>query len=107
MHDLLSEGLISLSAAAKYFPGVRANAHMNPSTLFRWCMRGARRPDGTRVTLEHVRAGSRIFTTRAALARFLAALSTDTSNNLDSHASPAKARRASERASDALAAEGW
>lgn len=47
---------LDLTQAAKKTPG-----RPNPSTLWRWCRRGILSRTGTRVRLNHVRAGSRIF----------------------------------------------
>lgn len=49
---------ITLTEAAKITPG-------RPSTncLWRWCRRGVMSRSGTRVRLEHVRIGGKIFTT--------------------------------------------
>ena len=62
--DLLAEDTLSLPQAARELPG-----KPDPSTLWRWATRGVR---GTK--LECIRIGSgRIYTTRQAVTRFLAA----------------------------------
>lgn len=60
---LLTEHPLSLPQAAKELPG-RPDA----STLWRWSQRGVRG-----VRLETFKIGSRLFTTRQALTRFIAA----------------------------------
>lgn len=44
------------------------------STILRWITRGAKRPDGRRVTLEAVRRPGGCYTSAAAITRFLAQL---------------------------------
>jgi hypothetical protein len=66
---------LSLSAAARLFPG-RRGATVNPSTVFRWVTRGTRLPNGDVVRLDAVRVGGRWLTSRAAVARMIAALTT-------------------------------
>jgi hypothetical protein len=51
---------------------------VNPSTAFRWVLRGLPAGDGTRVRLEALRRGKRWLTTAAAVARFFGALPTST-----------------------------
>ncbi len=72
--DLMNEQVLSLAAAGKLFPGSRGAERVSPSTTFRWCTRGVRTPAGV-VKLESFRAGSRVFTTRQSVERFVAALS--------------------------------
>lgn len=67
---LLDEGLISLAQAAALLPPVRGR-RVATSSLFRWVVQGKRG-----VKLEAVRAGGPgWWTSRPAVARFLAALS--------------------------------
>jgi hypothetical protein len=62
--NLLTEDAISLPQAARELPG-----KPDPSTLWRWTTRGVRG-----IRLETVRIGAgRIYTTRQALSRFVAA----------------------------------
>jgi hypothetical protein len=46
----------------------------NPSTTFRWVLRGLPRGDGTRVRLAAIKRGRKWLTTAAAVSRFFAAL---------------------------------
>ena len=68
------EPLISLSKAAKQFPGHRENGHLNASTILRWIILGCLSIGGRRIKLEAVRLGSRWVTSNEAIARFTAAL---------------------------------
>lgn len=70
---LQNEGLLSLKQACKHVPCEKGNrGHVWPNTLLRWILRGK-----GGVKLEAVRgAGSTWYTTRPALARFMARVST-------------------------------
>lgn len=72
--DLLTETPLPLSAVARTFPGARGAARINPTTVWRWCTKGTRTPDGRRVRLEYFRLGSRVMTTSEAVRRYVAAL---------------------------------
>ena len=63
-----------LSAFQDQIPGHRTNARVHLSTLLRWCLRGVRLPDGSRVKLQAVRVGSRWFTTDVWFDEFIATL---------------------------------
>jgi hypothetical protein len=73
-----AEGVVyrPLSAFRARFPGARANAALHLSTLIRWCTRGIRMPDGSRVRLRGIRAGSRWLTTDTWVDEFVTALTT-------------------------------
>lgn len=60
---------LSLSEAARLVPG-----RPSSSALWRWCRRGVRARSGLRIRLCHVRIGHKVFTTRADLETFFAAL---------------------------------
>lgn len=70
---LLGEGLISMSKAASLCGEFRGGKGTHPSTLVRWSTRGVRLAGGGVLRLETVRLGGRRATSRAALARFVAA----------------------------------
>ena len=70
---LLGEGLISMSKAASLCGEFRGGKGTHPSTIVRWAARGVRLPGGSVLRLETVRLGGRLATSRAALARFVAA----------------------------------
>jgi hypothetical protein len=90
---------ISPAQASRLLPPVRLDKPCHPSTITRWILDGAKRPDGTLIKLEAARVGSRWVTTRAALERFLQTLTTPTPGTYST------ARSASERsAADADAA---
>lgn len=90
LEKLTAEGLVGLSAVA-------GPMGVHPSTLTRWCNRGAKTKTGERVFLEHVRLPGRIMTTEAALSRFLAAISA-TPEPVKTTRTPAKRRKAAEEA---------
>ncbi len=73
--DLLNETPLPIAAVAREIPGARGAATVNPATVYHWCTKGTRTPDGRRVKLEFYRMGSRVMTTREALARYVARLS--------------------------------
>lgn len=86
MHDSIStpataaplngERLVSFAFAAANagIPGGYGGEHLNPSTLWRWATRGAKDVFGERHRLEAVRAGSRWYTSIAAVHRLIAKL---------------------------------
>ncbi|HEY2784312.1 MAG TPA: hypothetical protein VGJ05_04980 [Fimbriiglobus sp.] len=101
---------LTLAGVAAIFPGREGREHVNPSTIFRWCTIGVY-PTGAvghtsrRVRLEHVRAGSQIITSFAAVERFTAALSGPASDG-PAPRTPAQRNRASERAGAELESSG-
>jgi hypothetical protein len=98
MINLASEKPISLTEAAKLMPAARNGKRCHPSTIFRWAMKGVRG-----VRLEVLRLGGRLITSREALQRFAEALSADLEQApRPAPRSPAKRRRASERAAAEL-----
>lgn len=105
MPDLLTETILSLGESARQFPGSRGAKRVSPTTVWRWCSKGTRRPDGQIVRLEHFRLGSRVMTTREAVARFVAALS-DAPHIAPSVRTPAARAAASRRAEEELKANG-
>ena len=60
---------LTLGKAAPHAPG-------RPSTncMWRWCRKGVLARDGRRVKLQHVRAGGRVYTTRAWVNEFCTTL---------------------------------
>jgi hypothetical protein len=74
LSEIQSGDGLSLSAAGRMFPAHRGAGTVNPSTVFRWVTRGTQTPDGRVVRLEAIRTPGRWLTSRAALARFVTAL---------------------------------
>ncbi len=72
--EIQNGGGLSLSAAGRLFPAHRGEGTVDPSTVFRWVTKGGKTVGGQVVKLEAVRVGGRWLTSRAALARFVAAL---------------------------------
>ncbi len=101
------EGL-SLSAAGHMFPAHRGKGTVDPSTVFRWVTKGMRTANGWRVKLEAVRVGGRWLTSRGAVARFVAALTTAADPNPTAAPlrSPTARNKASEQADQQLKAMG-
>lgn len=102
---LLGEQLISLGEAARVFPGARGADRINPSTVLRWCRKGVRTATGV-VRLDSLRAGSRVFTTREAVSRFVASLSSPGRRDEGESRTPTARRRAADAAAAALDAAG-
>ena len=100
--DLLTEDLIPLPKVAAQFPGTRGATRINPATVYRWCTRGSRTPDGRVVRLEHVRVGSRVLTSREAVGRYVAALSSSVAPTVTAVRTPTVRNRSSEAAAAAL-----
>jgi hypothetical protein len=69
--DVRTEKLISLREAAGHVPPSRLGRPARPSTVWRWCRRGARLPDGSTLLLESVFLNGRWLTSVDALGRFL------------------------------------
>lgn len=109
LREIQTGGGLSLSAAGRLFPAHRGEGTVDPSTVFRWVTRGSRTSAGRTVKLEAVRVGSRWLTSRAAVARFVAALTAaaepPTSPVAPAH-SPAAGRDASARAGRELEKRG-
>ncbi len=73
--ETVAGDVLSLAQAAKLCPPNPNRGPVAPQTLSRWIHHGVTGPNGTRVHLEACRWGCRWMTSRAALRRFLAALS--------------------------------
>jgi hypothetical protein len=79
---------------------------VNPSTCLRWVLRGLPDGHGGRIRLEAVRRGKPWLTSRAALARFLAALPQSTATpNVPEARTPSKREHDSARAAKILKAK--
>ena len=102
---LLSEDRLTPAEAGKLVGVLECGATVSPCTILRWCLRGVRKPDGTRLYLEHFRAGGRYATSRQALVRFLAA-QTGGPEPGAAVRTPTERRRACERATAELDAMG-
>jgi hypothetical protein len=108
--EIQSGGGLSLSAAGRMFPAHRGEGTVDPSTVFRWVTRGAKTPGGQAVKLEAVRVGGRWLTSRAAVARFVQALTSAADSSPQTPAperrTPAACLKASERAGRELKKRG-
>ena len=100
---LLGEGAkVSMAAAGALLGEGQGGTAIHPSTVARWCLKGVKLPSGRRLALEHLRAGGKILTTRAAIVRFLAGQTATPDANAGPGPRTPAARR---RATDAAAAE--
>ena len=85
-----------------------ANCHTRPhvSAVWRWARRGIKSAAGTRVRLEHIRIGGRIYTSLGALDRFFQAVAdADLEHFADKPSSePALSERSSEQRDREIAA---
>jgi len=87
---------LGLAAAGRLFPAHRGNGSVDPSTVFRWIVKGVKSVSGVPVKLEAVRVGGRWLTSRGAIARFVAATTATTGTNSTAtiaHASAATVRK--------------
>lgn len=108
MIDPMTDDLLSLGQVARLIPPMRGRK-THVSTIGRWIVDGTRTPGGEVVRLEAVRLGGRWLTTREALARYMDALTgmmAGTGGDVPPPRSPARRRRASERAAQELARQG-
>ena len=97
VYDILCEDPQPLHQAARSSPVFR---HLSGKTLTRYALKGVLR-DGRRVKLEAVRVGGRLFTSSAALGRFVEACN-DAPEEVAAARTPSARLRASERAAAEL-----
>ncbi|MBA4189476.1 MAG: hypothetical protein C0467_15910 [Planctomycetaceae bacterium] len=69
---LVSEGLISMSAAAKLYGCGHGDAPTHKSTVGRHALRGVKLPNGSHLKLESIRVHGQLRTSRQAVLRFFA-----------------------------------
>ena len=104
--DTTSETLIPLAQVIRdrLIPPARNGRQLHFSTLMRWILKGATGPDGKRVRLEAVRIGGRYLTSREAIQRFAEACTPkhDDCAEPAPTQTPARRRRAAERAGELL-----
>lgn len=73
--EILAGDALSLSGAGRLLPATRGQRLTTaPQTVWRWARFGARSPDGRMVRLEAARVAGRWLTSRAAVARFIMAM---------------------------------
>lgn len=78
VETILDEGPIGMTAAARLYGSFRNGRPTHPSTPTRHHLHGVRLPCGLIVRLEAVRMGGRLMTSKAAVARFIAAQQAET-----------------------------
>jgi hypothetical protein len=66
---LLEQEGLTMAQAARMFPSGTAGKRLNPTTVWRWCLKGARRG----IRLQSVVIGTRRYTTRTWLQDFIEA----------------------------------
>ena len=104
MLDITTEDTLTLTDACKVLPRGRNGARPQLSTLLRWVLEGVRGLDGRLVRLEAARLGHKWVTSRQALQRFTAALTSGLENARTSPLprTARQRRRASQRAAREL-----
>jgi hypothetical protein len=102
--DLDHEHLIRFQDVAALIPG-RVGT-LDPSTIWRWALRGVSGPGGKRVKLRAAKIGGRWTTSREAVSEFLLALNPGRSDNAPMPRTPGKRARANDRAKKQLASVG-
>ncbi len=63
--------MLSVVVVAGRFPGRAGKPRLHPSGVVRWIVEGVRLPDGSRLRLRAIRAGSKWLTSEEWLAEFL------------------------------------
>ncbi|QJW92934.1 DUF1580 domain-containing protein [Frigoriglobus tundricola] len=91
------DGKLSMVAAGALLGEGQGGAPIHPATVTRWCLKGVKVAGGRRLQLEHIRAGGKLITTRAAIVRFLAA-QTSTPDGTAVPRTPAERRRSTDAA---------
>jgi hypothetical protein len=74
VREVVGGEAISLATAARSFPSARREGQCDRTTVWRWATTGHRLASGVTVVLETARVGGRLFTSRAAITRFVARL---------------------------------
>lgn len=69
MPDLARPIYIDIASASKCFP-----CDPHASAIWRWCRKGIRGRNGSRIVLKHHRSGGKLYTTAEWCAEFLAAI---------------------------------
>ena len=101
MIDFSTEDLIPLRDVPRHVPSRRNGKRTHISTCYRWAQRGCKG-----IILESIQIGGTRCTSREALARFFSRLTHDNGPSPAARRSPARHRRASERAQRELEREG-
>jgi hypothetical protein len=74
LSEIIAGDALGLSAAARIFPAHRGEGRASSSTVWRWINTGTRTSNGRVVKLEAARIGTRWLTSKAAISRYMAAL---------------------------------
>ena len=103
--DSESDPMITLSAAARLFPG-EGKKGVSPTSVYRWGRRGLPLADGRVIKLKMWRIGRKWVTTRSALAEFIELQQPDVADQDVFPRTASQRRNASDQASRALEDEG-
>jgi hypothetical protein len=106
MIDLKNETALSLAAATRLLPPGRQGRPVSLSCILRWVLTGAKSLSGEMVRLEAVRLGGRWLTSVEALQRFAERLTPTFHASPPMYHTPARRRRASEKAAAELGKAG-
>lgn len=93
LSEIIAGDALGLSAAARLLPAHRGEGHASGSTVWRWINTGTLTSDGRIVKLEAARLGTRWLTSKAALQRYMTALTPPS----DTPARPPPSRTAAEQ----------
>jgi hypothetical protein len=108
--EIIDGDSLTTSQAARLRPAHRGDGRANPSSIWRLMRDGVRGPAGTIVKLESAKFGNTWLTSRAALARFMMALSGQSTSPDAEQPAPTRTttarQKSSQRASAKLAAMG-
>jgi hypothetical protein len=107
--EILGGDARSLAAVGRLLPARSGGRRVHPSTVWRWAHQGSRTLDGRLARLEVARVGERWLTSRAAVERYIRALTVlpaGTPTPPPPTRTPAARRRASEIAAARLRAAG-
>ena len=75
LSDIVSSLLAEIEAGRGLTLGAAGRlCGKNPSTVFRWIVKGTRRPDGTNAKLAAIKIGSKYHTSRRAVEQFISEL---------------------------------
>lgn len=93
--EIVNGDALTMGQAAKLIPAHRGDGTATPSSIWRWATQGAKAGDGRLVKLEVAQFGGRHLTSKAAIARFAAALSSTSADT--TRTSTPKKRTAAQR----------
>ncbi len=105
LQEVVAGDGLTMGQVAKLVPSHRGTGHADASCIWRWVTIGTKTPDGKLVKLEAGRLGGRWLTSRAALARFMAALTPSDNSTSAPIAEPSRTPSARRRANESATAK--